>query len=65
MAEVGKVNQVNATPTEQICAILYMLSLIQNNKSYPVIQISYYTIKYFNEFLQKVENWEVISLQRF
>ena len=65
MAEVGKVNQVNATPTEQICAILYMLSLIQNNESYPVIQISYYTIKYFNEFLQKVENWEVISLLRF
>ena len=28
-----------------------MLSLLQNNKSYPVIRISYYAIKYFNEFL--------------
>ena len=65
MAEVGKVNQLNTTPTEQICAILYLLSLIQNNKSYAVIQLLYYTIKYFNEFLQKVENWEVISLLRF
>ena len=27
-----------------------MLSLFQNNKSYPVIRISYYTIKYFNEY---------------
>ena len=26
-----------------------MLSLIQNNKSYPVIRMSYYAIKYFNE----------------
>ena len=65
MAEVGKVNQLNTTPTEQIRAILYLLSLIQNNKSYAVIQLLYYTIKYFNEFLQKVENWEVISLLRF
>ena len=65
MAEGGKVNQLNTTPTEQICAILYLLSLIQNNKSYAVIQLLYYTIKYFNEFLQKVENWEVISLLRF
>ena len=28
-----------------------MLSLFQNNKSYPVIRMSYYAIKYFNEFL--------------
>ena len=27
-----------------------MLSLFQNNKSYPVIRMSYYAIKYFNEF---------------
>ena len=49
MAEVGKANQVNATPTEEIYVIIYMLSLIQNNKSYPVIRMSYYAIKYFNE----------------
>ena len=30
--------------------ILYMLSLFQHDKSYPVIQMSYYAIKYFNEF---------------
>ena len=30
--------------------ILYMLSLFQNDKPYPVIQMSYYAIKYFNEF---------------
>ena len=30
--------------------ILYMLSLFQNNKPYPVIRMSYYAIKYFNEF---------------
>ena len=27
-----------------------MLSLFQNNKSYPVIRTSYYAIKHFNEF---------------
>ena len=30
--------------------ILYMLSLFQHDKSYPVIQMSYYAINYFNEF---------------
>ena len=30
--------------------ILYMLSLFQNDKPYPVIQMLYYAIKYFNEF---------------
>ena len=42
--------EVNATPAEEIYVILYMLSLFQNNKSYPVIRMSYYAIKYFNEF---------------
>ena len=37
-------------PAEEIYVILYMLSLFQNNKSYPVIRMSYYAIKYFNEF---------------
>ena len=45
----GQSNQVNGTPTEEIYVILYMLSLIQNNKSYPVIRMSYYAVKYFNE----------------
>ena len=27
-----------------------MLSLFQNNKSYPVIRMSYYAIKYFSEY---------------
>ena len=27
-----------------------MLNLFQNNKSYPVKKVSYYTIRYFNEF---------------
>ena len=34
----------------EIYVILYMLSLFQNNKSYPVIRMSYYAIKYFNNF---------------
>ena len=42
--------EVNATPAEEIYAILYMLSLFQNNKSYPVIRMLYYAIKHFNEF---------------
>ena len=42
--------EVDATPAEEIYVILYMLSLFQNNKSYPVIRMSYYAIKYFNEF---------------
>ena len=42
--------EVNAIPGEEIYVILYMLSLFQNNKSYPVIRMSYYAIKYFNEF---------------
>ena len=42
--------EVNATPAEEIYVILNMLSLFQNNKSYPVIGMSYYAIKYFNEF---------------
>ena len=37
-------------PAEEIYVILYMLSLFQKNKSYPVIRMSYYAIKYFNEF---------------
>ena len=41
--------EVNATPAKEIYAILCMLSLFQNNKSYPVIQMSYYAIK-CNEF---------------
>ena len=47
---------VNATPAEEISVILYMLSLFQNNKSYPVIRMSYYAIKYLMVFLQEVEN---------
>ena len=42
--------EVNATPAEEMYVILYMLSLFQNNKSYSVIRMSYYTIKYFHEF---------------
>ena len=42
--------EVNATPGEEIYVILYMLSLFQNDKSYPVIRMPYYAIKYFNEF---------------
>ena len=42
--------EVDATPAEEIYVILYMLSLFQNNKSCPVIRMSYYAIKYFNEF---------------
>ena len=42
--------EVNATPAEEIHVILYMLSLFQNNKPYPVIRMSYYAIKYINEF---------------
>ena len=57
--------EVNATLAEEIYANLHILSLFQNNKSYPVIPMWYYAIKYFNEFLQVVENWEVISLLRF
>ena len=44
--------EVNATPAEEIYVILYMLSLFQNSKSYPVIRMSYYAIKYFNEFFR-------------
>ena len=44
--------EVNATPAEEIYVILNMLSLFQNNKSYPVIGMSYYAIKYFNEFFK-------------
>ena len=40
--------EVNPTPTEEIYGILYMLSLFQNNKSYPVIRMLYYAIKYLN-----------------
>ena len=47
---------VNATPAEEMYVILYMLSLFQNNKSYPVIRMSYYAIKYLMVFLQEVEN---------
>ena len=42
--------EVNATPAEEIYVILYMLSLFQINKSYPVIRMSHYAIKYFNEY---------------
>ena len=42
--------EVNATPAEEIYVALYMLSLFQNNKSYPVIRMSHYAIKHFNEF---------------
>ena len=42
--------EVNATPAEEIYIILYLLSVFQNNKSYPVIQRLYYAIKYFNEY---------------
>ena len=42
--------EVNATLAEEIYANLHILSLFQNNKSYPVIPMSYYAIKYFNEF---------------
>ena len=42
--------EVNATPAEEIYVILLMLRLFQNNKSYPVIRMSYFAIKYFNEF---------------
>ena len=42
--------EVNATPAEEIHVILYMLYLFQNNISYRVVQMSYYAIKYFNEF---------------
>ena len=42
--------EFNATPAEEIYVILYMLSLFQNNKLYPVIRMSYYAIKYFNQF---------------
>ena len=42
--------EVDATPAEEIYVILYMISLFQNNKSYPVIRMSYYAIKYFNDF---------------
>ena len=45
--------EVNATPAEEIYVVLYMLSLFQNNKSYPVIRMSYYAIKYFNEFFYR------------
>ena len=51
MAEVGnQFPEVNATPADEIHVILYMLSLFQNNESYPVIWMSYYAIRYFNEF---------------
>ena len=42
--------EVNATPAEETYVILYMLNLFQNNKSYPVIRMSYCAIIYFNEF---------------
>ena len=42
--------EVNAKSAEEIYIILYMLSVFQNNKSYPVIQRLYYAIKYFNEY---------------
>ena len=37
-------------PAEEIYVILYMVIPFQSNKSYPVIRMSYYTIKCFNEF---------------
>ena len=46
----NKFPEVNAAPAEEIYVILYMLSLFQNNKSYPVIRMLYYAIKHFNEF---------------
>ena len=52
-------------PAEEIYPILHMLSLFQNNKSYRIIRMSYYAIKYFNEFFNEVENKEIISLLRF
>ena len=42
--------EVNVMPTGELYVILYMLNLFQNNKSYPVMKMSYYTIRYFNEF---------------
>ena len=42
--------EVNATPAEEIYATLYTLSLFQNNKLYPVIRLSYYAVKFLNEF---------------
>ena len=38
--------EVNVTLVEKTYVILYMLSLFQNNKSYPVIRMSHYAIKY-------------------
>ena len=48
----GQINSpdVNATPAEEVYVILYVLNLSQNNKSYPVIRMWYYAIKYFHEF---------------
>ena len=48
----GQINSpvVNATPAEEIYIILYVFSLFQNSKSYPVIRMWYYEIKYFHEF---------------
>ena len=43
--------EVNATKAKEIYVILYMLCLFQNNKSYPVIPMSYYAMKYFNEYV--------------
>ena len=43
-------NQFPEVNAEEIYVILYMLSLFQYNKSYPVIGMLYYAIKYFNEF---------------
>ena len=48
----GQINspEVNATPAEEVYIILYVFSLFQNSKSYPVIRMWYYEIKYFHEF---------------
>ena len=57
MEEVGKsIPEVNATPAEEIYVILYMLSLLQNNKSYLVIRMSYYKLNILMNFVQEVEN---------
>ena len=47
---IKSIPEVNVTPVEEIYVIFYMLSLCQNNKSYPVIEMLYYAIKYFNEY---------------
>ena len=43
--------EVSTIPAEEIFIILYLLSLLQNGKSYPAIRSSVFAIKYFHKIV--------------